>query len=127
MKDGNLVFRVTQVQAPIPFIIGTHAQFDPKGTFVRVRLSAQNPDSVFHTVVPEDQRLADAAGHLYEPSVDAMRIKRQPVTVDLGAGNVLEFDVWFDVPAASAAHGIRVNDAQSGGCGRVLLLPPAHP
>lgn len=98
VRDGDLVFEVLAVQAPIPVIVGTHAEFTPRGEFVRVRVVVRNSDVVFHELHTDAQRLVDAAGRRYEPSADAMRIKRQPDTADLGSQNRLELDLWFDIP-----------------------------
>jgi Domain of unknown function (DUF4352) len=124
VRDGNLLFEVLEVQAPIGSIIGTHAEFNPQGQYVRVRVAVTNNDSVFHELDTDMQRLVDGAGREYEPSVDAMRIKRQPERVDIGSRNRLELDVWFDIPRGATPH---VLVAHGDGCGRGLVLPRARP
>lgn len=124
VRDGHIDFDVLAVQAPIRSIIGTHAEFEPHGQYVRVRVAVQNPDSTFHGLRTDAQALLDTAGQRVEPSIDAMRIKRQPDDIDLGAGNRLEFDLWFDLPDGATPAALLV---RADGCGRTLALPPARP
>lgn len=124
VRDGHIQFEVLAVTAPVRAIVGTHAEFEPRGEYVRVRLAVDNLDSTFHDVLSHGQRLLDRAGRTFEPSVDAMRIKRQPDDVNLGSGDRLEFDLWFDVPAGDQPALLLV---RADGCGRRILLPPALP
>lgn len=123
VRDGHIDFEVLGVTAPIRSIVGTHAEFTPQGEYVRVRVAVKNPDSTFHDVITDDERLLDVTGRSFEPSVDAMRIKRQPDDINLGSGNRLEFDLWFDVPDGDTP---RMLLARADGCGRRVLLPPAR-
>lgn len=106
------------VQPGITYMIGTHAEWDPKGQFVRVRVAIVNSDATFHTTRTTDYRLVDAAGAEYSTNVDGMRIKRQPGEAEIGAGDRLEVELWYDIPTAAVPHSLR--DAV---CGTVVQLP----
>lgn len=115
---AKLTVTPVAVQPGITYIIGTHAEWDPKGQLVRVRVAIVNSDATFHTTRTTDYRLLDAAGAEYPTSVDGMRIKRQPGEVEIGAGDRLEVELWYDIPTAAAPRSLR--DAV---CGTVVQLP----
>ncbi|MGF6880637.1 hypothetical protein ABIA39_000518 [Nocardia sp. GAS34] len=105
------------VQPGIGYVIGTHAEWDPKGQFVRIRVAITNSDATYHTTRTSDYRLLDAAGAEYPTSVDAMRIKRQPDAVEIGAGDRLEVELWYDIPTTTTARSLRDTV-----CGTVIQL-----
>ena len=46
------------------------------------------------------QLLVTGDGRSQAPDKEAMVIKRQPLTFDLGAAMRVQLDLWYDVPAA---------------------------
>ncbi|WP_433633568.1 hypothetical protein [Nocardia sp. CA-120079] len=100
------------------YISGTHAEWLPKGQFVRVRVAIVNADNTFHTTHTTDYQLDDAAGTTHPVSNDAMAIKRQPTEVTIGAGNRLELDLWYDIPLDTTAKLLR-----DSACATTTTLP----
>jgi hypothetical protein len=114
---AKLTVTTLAVQPGITYMIGTHAEWDPKGQLVRIRVAITNSDATYHTTRTSDYRLLDAAGAEYATSVDAMRIKRQPDEVEIGAADRLEVELWYDIPLAATAHSLRDTV-----CGTVIQL-----
>ncbi|MEV5832558.1 hypothetical protein [Nocardia sp. NPDC052112] len=100
------------------YIFGTHAEWLPKGQFVRIRIAITNADNTFHTTRTTDYELDDAAGTAHPVSNDAMAIKRQPTEVTLGAGNRLELDLWYDIPLDTTPKLLR-----DSVCATTTMLP----
>lgn len=91
-------------------IIGTHAEWLPKGEYERVRVALDNGMSTFRTFSTERMLLVDANGKTYQPDYDAMNIARQPKVATVPAEGRLEMDLWFDLPARSVVRALRVED-----------------
>ncbi|WP_194837790.1 DUF4352 domain-containing protein [Nocardia sp. XZ_19_369] len=103
----KLTVTTMTVEPGIAYIFGTHAEWLPKGQFIRVRVAITNTDNTFRTTRPSDYHLGDAADRPYPPSVDAMAIKRQPTELTLGAGNRVEVDLWYDIPVDTSPKLLR--------------------
>ena len=91
-------------------IIGTHAEWLPKGEYERVRVALDNGMSRFRTFNTEKMLLVDANGKTYKPDYDAMNIARQPKIATVPAEGRLEMDLWFDLPPKSIVRALRVQD-----------------
>ena len=91
-------------------IIGTHAEWLPRGEYERLRVALDNGMSTFRTFNTEKMLLVDANGKTYRPDFDAMNIARQPRIATVPAQGVLEMDLWFDLPAKSVVRALRVED-----------------
>ena len=91
-------------------IIGTHAEWLPKGEYERVRIALDNGRSTFRSFATDRMLLVDADGRTYEPDYDAMDIARQPATATVPAGGRLEMDLWFDLPEKSVVRALRLRD-----------------
>jgi hypothetical protein len=91
-------------------IIGTHAEWLPKGEYERVRVALDNGMSTFRTFSTERMLLVDATGRTYRPDYDAMNIARQPKVATVPAEGRLEMDLWFDLPKDSKVTALRVQD-----------------
>ncbi|MFI9504479.1 hypothetical protein [Nocardia sp. NPDC052566] len=103
----KLTVTALEVEPGIGYLLGTHAEWLPKGQFVRVRVAITNTDRAFHTTNSDDYQLTDAADAPHPVSIDAIRIKRQPLEITLGAGNRLELDLWYDIPLNTAPRQLR--------------------
>ncbi|CAM4116610.1 DUF4352 domain-containing protein [Nocardia ninae] len=114
----KLTVTAMTVEPGIAYIFGTHAEWLPKGQFIRVRVAITNTDNTFRTTRPSDYHLDDAADRPHPPSVDAMAIKRQPTELTLGAGNRAEVDLWYDIPADTSPKLLRDNT-----CVTTIALP----
>ena len=99
-------------------IIGTHAEWLPRGEYERVRVALDNGMSTFRTFNTEKMLLVDANGKTYQPDYDAMNIARQPKIATVPAGGRLEMDLWFDLPPKSIVRALRVDEL-----GKDIALP----
>jgi hypothetical protein len=99
-------------------IIGTHAEWLPKGEYERVRVALDNGRSTFRTFSTEKMLLVDADGRTYKPDYDAMNIARQPRIATVPAQGRLEMDLWYDLPEKSLVRALRVEDL-----GKDVALP----
>jgi hypothetical protein len=99
-------------------IIGTHAEWLPKGEYERVRVALDNGMSTFRTFNTEKMLLVDANGKTYKPDYDAMNIARQPKIATVPAEGRLEMDLWFDLPPKSIVRALRVDEL-----GKDIALP----
>ncbi len=91
-------------------IIGTHAEWLPKGEYERVRIALDNGMSTFRVFSTDRMLLVDATGKTYKPDYDAMDIARQPPTATVPAEGRLEMDLWYDLPEKSTVRALRVQD-----------------
>lgn len=100
-------------------IIGTHAEWLPKGEYERVRIALDNGMSTFRSFNIEKMLLVDANGKTYKPDYDAMNIARQPrITAVVPASGRLEMDLWYDLPEKSVVRALRVQEL-----GKDIALP----
>jgi hypothetical protein len=99
-------------------IIGTHAEWLPRGEYERVRIALDNGMSTFRSFSTERLLLVDADGKTYKPDYDAMNIARQPKVATVPAEGRLEMDLWFDLPVKSIVRALGVQDL-----GRDIALP----
>ncbi|QIS02110.1 hypothetical protein F5X71_07065 [Nocardia brasiliensis] len=115
---AKLTVTAATVETGIGYILGTHAEWQPKGQFIRIRVAIVNNDNTFHTTRPADYHLEDTAAAAHPPSVDAMAIKRQSPELTLGAGNRLEMDLWYDIPPNAGPRQLRDTV-----CATIIPLP----
>lgn len=107
-RNGHLQLQPIVARCGIISITGTHAEFVPARPLCHVRVRAMNDDASFHTFSTRVQRLVLADGRLVAESPDAMRIKRQPDAIELGAHDAAEFELWFEPPVGVAVRAIRL-------------------
>ena len=91
-------------------VIGTHAEWLPKGEYERVRIALDNGMSTFRSFPTDRMLLVDGSGTTYKPDYDAMDIARQPATAAVPAEGRLEMDLWFDLPEKSVVRALRLQD-----------------
>lgn len=107
--DGRVTFAVIGLRTKITYVVGSHGDQKARlGQFVRVRLTVTNGYPTFHTLDLRRERLLTADGGAYGIDGNATRIKRQPDSLDVGSGDRVELDLWFDVPAAAKARALRL-------------------
>jgi hypothetical protein len=99
-------------------LIGTHAEWLPKGEYERLRIALDNGMSTFRTFSTDRMLLVDANGKTYKPDYDAMNIARQPRIATVPAQGRLEMDLWYDLPEKSLVRALRVEDL-----GKDVALP----
>lgn len=105
--DGRVTFTVIGLRTKITYVVGSHGDQKARGAFVRVRLVAANGYPTFHTLDLRRERLLTTTG-AYAISENATRIKRQPDDLDIGAGDRVELDLWFDVPVRARVRALRL-------------------
>ncbi|MFF9814375.1 hypothetical protein [Streptomyces sp. NPDC014006] len=107
-RDGHLVFTVLALRCGLTAVAGTHSEAQPDGQFCTARLRVRNADPAFHTYVAAQQRLVNADGALARPDSFAMAVRRQHERVEIGGHDLIEIEVWYDVPKRARVTGLRV-------------------
>lgn len=107
-RNGHLLLAPILARCGIAAITGTHAEFLPKRPLCRIRVRVVSDDASFHSFSANAQLLVLADGRTVEQSPDARNIKRQPDTVEIGARNTLELDLWYEPPTGAKVRGLRL-------------------
>jgi hypothetical protein len=106
--DGLTQFTVIGYTS-VASLVGSHAEMQSvQGKFVRLRLVVVNTDRSTTELNTDKNLLLTATGATYAPDNQAMSIKRQPRTLELGANVRVEFDLYYDVPADTKPTGLRL-------------------
>ncbi|WP_283133505.1 DUF4352 domain-containing protein [Rhizohabitans arisaemae] len=122
VSDGDTAFTPIGLTTGLPSIVGSHADFDAQGSFVRLRLVVVNNGRTNTVLDPRRQLLLDSAGAEHRPDPQAMTIKRQPIEpFSLGASVRLEFDLWYDIPAGAVPAALRAYGGASLTDGKDLV------
>jgi uncharacterized protein DUF4352 len=108
-RDGDTEFTLVGLTS-LGTILGSHAEWRPKGRYVRIRLVVVNTGRSGTDMDTKRQQLITADGIAHDVDPQAMLIKRQPDKFELGANVRVEFDLYYDVPldarpTALRAHG----------------------
>jgi hypothetical protein len=106
----NVSVTVLGVRSRLTSLVGTHAEWRPKGEYERLRVALDNGSSTFREFATGRLLLVDAAGRTYPPDHDAMAIARQPEVATVPAQGRLEMDLWYDLPKGSTVRALRVQD-----------------
>ena len=108
--SGPVSVAVIGVRAHMPLLAGTHADFAPRGEFDRLRVAVQNDSRSFVFLTLADIVLVTDDGTAHHPDPQAMVIKRQPESIDLGSQDGVQFDLYYDVPKGSKLRLLRLTD-----------------
>lgn len=108
-RDGHLVFTVLSLRCGLTAVAGTHSEAQPDGQYCTARLRVRNADPAFHTYVAAEQRLVSADGARARPDSFAMAVRRQHERVEIGGHDLIEIEVWYDVPRHARVTGLRVS------------------
>jgi hypothetical protein len=109
VKLGELVYAVIGIRTDIAAVVGSHADWLPKGQYVRLRISMTNEGRDRHDFIPQAQLLIAGDGKTYKISYDAMQIARQPDgTISIARDERREFDLWFDIPKSTKPRTLRI-------------------
>ncbi|PSL57830.1 uncharacterized protein DUF4352 [Saccharothrix carnea] len=106
--DGDTAFTLVGLTTEVPTLIGSHAEFHAKGQFVRIRMSVINNGRSSVSFDARRHVLIDDREVEHQVDAQAMTIKRQPETIDLGANVRLEYDVYYDLPEDAKPLALRV-------------------
>ncbi|GAB3449575.1 DUF4352 domain-containing protein [Actinophytocola sediminis] len=106
--DGDTSFTLIGLTTDLARLIGSHVEFEPEnGQFIRVRLVVVNVGRSGVLFDTGRQLLVLTDGTTHAPHRSTMMVKRQPDTIDLGAGVRVEFDLYYDVPADAEPAALR--------------------
>ncbi|HEV2780148.1 MAG TPA: hypothetical protein VGX25_12215 [Actinophytocola sp.] len=106
--EGDTSFTLIGLTKGISSLVGSHAEWNAKGQYYRIRLVITN---VGRSSVPFDtarQLLVLSNGSTVAPDPQAMLIKRQPGQFDLGAAVRVEFDLYYDIAKDATPTALRV-------------------
>lgn len=107
-QDGDTQYLLIGLTVDQPSLAGSHIEFDAQGTYTRIRLVITNVGRSSTQFDPKKQQLEAVDGKTYHPDEQAMLIKRQPYDpILLGAGDLLEFDLYYDVPKGTKAKALK--------------------
>ncbi len=106
----NVSVTVLAVRARLTSLVGTHAEWLPRGEYERLRVALDNGSSTFREFRTDRLLLVDSAGRTYRPDYDAMTIARQPRVATVPAQGRLEMDLWYDLPKGATLRALRVQD-----------------
>ncbi|WP_370948489.1 hypothetical protein AB5J62_13155 [Amycolatopsis sp. cg5] len=109
-RNGDTEFTLIGLTSAIPTITGSHAEFNAKGKFTRIRLVVTGTGLSTVLFDARRQQLVLDGGAVADPDQQAMTIKRQPDKFDLGPTVRVEFDLYYDIakdakPVALRAFG----------------------
>ncbi|ROO88841.1 hypothetical protein EDD29_6523 [Actinocorallia herbida] len=100
--SGDEHFQLLGYTAGMPATPGSHIEVPAvNGQYVRLHLLVTNTARTSATLPLAAQRVETSDGTAYSPDLPTMSLKRQPLTPDLYAQSRLEFDLWYDIPAAA--------------------------
>ncbi|MGW4834061.1 hypothetical protein [Amycolatopsis sp. SB7-3] len=97
-RNGETEFSLIGLAAGLPSLTGSHAEFEAKGQFVRLRLVVTGRGLSGILFDTRRQQLITDSGAVIAVDNQAMTIKRQPDKFELGRGVRVEFDLYFDLP-----------------------------
>jgi hypothetical protein len=98
VRSGDIAFTVIGLRDRMVTVAGSHGDVAPKGQFVRIRLVVENTGRITGTFDTRKQLLVTSDGRTFKPDIDAMLIRRQPTSIDVGSGVRIEMDLWYDIP-----------------------------
>lgn len=99
VSTGAISYRVTGWRCGILAVQGDHADWLADGQYCRVRLRMTSADRYVHVFEAAPQTLVTADGARHRANLNAMQISDQPARTEARPAAVLEFDLWFDIPA----------------------------
>lgn len=123
-RSGDIAFTVIGLHDRMETVAGSDADLPPKGQFVRIRLVVENTGRITGTFDTRKQLLVAADGRTFPPNPDAMIIRRQPNSIDVGSGVRIEMDLWYDIPKDARETALRLVGSPT--MGSVGDPPPAN-
>lgn len=105
--DGQMRFRVLGFTGGMPSMFGSHAEWNAKGRYVRVRVLIESTDRTNQKFDAKQQLLVAADGRTFHVDDFGQAIKRQPDEIQVGSFVRMEFDLWYDVPEDARITKIR--------------------
>ena len=106
----NVSVTVVGLRTRLTSLVGTHAEWLPKGEYERLRVALDNGSATYREFATERLLLVDADGQTHRPDYDAMNIARQPKVAIVPAQGRLEMDLWYDLPKGATVTALRVQE-----------------
>jgi hypothetical protein len=125
VKDGHFTFTLLSLECGIAGVTGTHSEATPDGQFCTAILRIHNDDQDFHAYVTKEQRLEGVAEPRNRPDAFAMGVRRQNPDEKVGGSDLMEVELWFDVPKDAVVTGLRVQGDRDA-AGFLDSTPVAH-
>ncbi|MEV0424692.1 DUF4352 domain-containing protein [Streptosporangium canum] len=104
---GKLKITAIGLRTGMCCVVGTHAEWPAKGQYIYVRVQIQNADRDRQEFDGTEQFLITKDDRAHKIDINAMNVKRQMFKVPMGAGNVLEMDLIYDIPKEATVKAIR--------------------
>ena len=82
-------FRVLSFQDAMPILFGSHAEWNAKGQYVRVRVLIESTDRTNQQFDAKQQLLVGSDGRTFHIDAFAQAIKRQPDVLPVGSFVIL--------------------------------------
>ncbi|GAA2101513.1 DUF4352 domain-containing protein [Actinomadura alba] len=108
VRSGDLAFTPIGLRTRMPELVGSHADVRPRGQFVRIRLVTENRGRTTQTLNTAKQLLITTDDATHPPDWQAMLIKRQPESIDVGSAVRIELDLWYDIPPGDRVKALRL-------------------
>lgn len=125
IKDGHFTFTLLSLECGIVGVTGTHSEAAPDGQFCTAILRIHNDDQDYHSYFSKNQRLAGVAEPRNHPDGFAMAVRRQNPEEKVGGSDLMEVELWFDVPTDATVTGLQVMGDQDA-AGFLDATPVAH-
>jgi hypothetical protein len=107
-QDGETQFDIIGITPSQPSLSGSHAEFNAKGRFYRIRVAITNIGRNFTDFDTRKQVLITEDNVTHVVDDPAMTVKRQPDKFSLGASVRTEFDLYYDIPKDAKVKALRV-------------------
>ncbi|MFC6082862.1 DUF4352 domain-containing protein [Sphaerisporangium aureirubrum] len=105
--DGQMRFRVLGYNDGMPSMFGSHAEWNAKGQYARVRIMIESTDRTNQKFDSKQQLLVASDGRTFHTDIQGQAIKRQPDEIPVGSFVKMQFDLWYDVPKDARIVAIR--------------------
>lgn len=105
--EGDTVFQLIGLTTGMTTVLGSHAELPATGQFIRIRLVVTNSGRTFVPFDASRQLLVTTDGVVHAPDSQATLVKRQPGRIDIGTANLVEFDLYYDIPTDAVPMALR--------------------
>ena len=122
VETGGISYRVVGWRCGILAVQGDHADWLADGQYCRIRLRMTSADRHVHVFSAPVQTLVTADGQRHPANLNAMQIQDQPSRTEARPLAVLEFDLWFDIPADAAPAAVELFGEEDDAGARVPLV-----
>ena len=108
VRTGTVVFQPIGISDDLPAVVGTHAELDPTGVFLRLRLAVRNTGQDAVTIDPARQLLFTAGGTAIATDYQAMLVRRTYQPIALPPNDLMTLELWWDLPLGTRVRAFRL-------------------